>query len=193
MPTRLSVLRFCNPTGSQRGLGVAKLKPRPQPSGAAGLFVWTLRRNFARIHPSPKGSLRLDDSDDFDKPAVARQSGKIVHRQMRPERSAWLDVHPGSFPFDHFAGWCRANTCTERGQYGFFTGRKHDRQHAAWDAQSRTAAATRQSQCVELFQRKSCSHANRRRFLGRRARSAAISMAASPALCRCRSLDLPGK
>jgi penicillin-insensitive murein DD-endopeptidase len=68
---------------------------------------------------------------------------------MRPERSAWLDVHPGSFPFDHFAGWCRASTCTERGQYGFFTGRKHDRQHAAWDAQSRTAAAARQSQCVE--------------------------------------------
>jgi len=105
LPTRLSVLRFCNPTGSQRGLGVTKLKPGPQSSGAAGAFLFGLFvAIFARIHPSPKGSLRLDDSDDFDKPAVARQSGKIVHRQMRPERSAWLDVHLGSFPFDHFAG-----------------------------------------------------------------------------------------
>jgi len=37
---------------------------------------------FARIHPI-KESLRLNDSDDFDKPADARQSGKIVHRQLR--------------------------------------------------------------------------------------------------------------
>ena len=40
---------------------------------------------------------------------------------------------------------------------------------------------------------RNCSRANQRHFLGRRARSAAISTAASPALCRCRSLDLPGK
>jgi len=72
LPTRLSVLRFCNPTGSQRGLGVTKLKPRPQLSGAAGAFLFGLFvAIFARIHPSPKGSLRLDDSDDFDKPAVS--------------------------------------------------------------------------------------------------------------------------
>ena len=40
---------------------------------------------------------------------------------------------------------------------------------------------------------RNCSRANRRRFPGRRARSAVISMVASPAQCRCRSLDLPGK
>ena len=56
----------------------ARPKPRSQPR-KFGLFVAI----SARIHPSPKESLRLDDSDDFDKPAVARQSGKIVHRQMR--------------------------------------------------------------------------------------------------------------
>ena len=59
-------------------VGQARPKPRSQPR-KFGLFVAI----SARIHPSPKESLRLDDSDDFDKPAVARQSAKIVHRQMR--------------------------------------------------------------------------------------------------------------
>jgi murein endopeptidase len=40
---------------------------------------------------------------------------------------------------------------------------------------------------------RNCSRANRRRFLGRRARSAAISTAASLARYRCRALDLLGK
>ena len=45
----------------------------PRASEAAGAFLFKLLvAIFARIHPSPKGSLRLDDSDDFDKPAVAR-------------------------------------------------------------------------------------------------------------------------
>ena len=48
-----------------------------------GLFVVLFVAIFARIHPNPKESLRLNDSDDFDKPADARQSGKIVHRQLR--------------------------------------------------------------------------------------------------------------
>ena len=59
-------------------VGQARPKPRSQPR-KFGLFVAI----SARIHPSPKESLRLDDSDDFDNPAVARQSAKIVHRQMR--------------------------------------------------------------------------------------------------------------
>jgi len=36
-----------------------------------GLFIRFVAI-FARIHPSLKESHRLDDSDDFDKPAVAR-------------------------------------------------------------------------------------------------------------------------
>src|SRR6202008_3975177 len=44
-----------------------------------------------------------------------------------------------------------------------------------------------------LYRPRNCSRANRRRFLGRRARSAAISAAPSPARGRCRALDLPGK
>src|SRR5262249_23082663 len=121
----------------------------PRASEAAGAFLFGLVvAIFARIHPSPRESLRLDDSDYSDTPAVARQSGKIVPT-VATERSAWLNVHPGSFPFNRFAGWYRTITCAEWGQDGLFTGRKHNRQHAAWDAQSRTAAAARQSQCVE--------------------------------------------
>ena len=71
-------------------------------SEAAGAFLFGLFvAIFARIHPSLKESLRLDDSDD----TVARQSGKNHSSTAATERSAWLDVHPSSFPFDLFAGW----------------------------------------------------------------------------------------
>ena len=113
MPTRLSVLRFSrNPTGPQPGLGETKTKTSGSTSEAAGAFLFRLFvAIFARIHPSLKESFRLDDSDD----TVARQSGKNHSSTAATERSAWLDAHPGSFPFDLFAGWYRAITCAEWG------------------------------------------------------------------------------
>jgi hypothetical protein len=61
-------------------VGVLESEPVCALAGKAMAFLFGLFvAIFARIHPSLKESLRLDDSDDFDKRAVARQSGKIIH------------------------------------------------------------------------------------------------------------------